>query len=458
MGKTEDALATQLANIETRYNTTIAALVAKVRESGLEKHGQIVKMLKDEVGMGHGDANAVAHQARTVPPDAADGPADGWYAGSKAALRPIHDQLLGHIAELGGDVEHSPKKTYLSLRRKRQFATVGPAARGTVEIGINLKGEPGDERMEALGPGKMCTHRTRIGSADEIDAALLGWLKRGLRCSRLTLCARGPCAVPCCIHTQLNGGACVSTMTIEESFEATTTKDAVYAFLRDPARCFNCLPGATYGQTYEDGRFDGTITVQVGPLRVSYEGWAKYENEDPESGTLVLTGQGRESGGGGLVTMNMTCKVVQDGTIARAEVVAEVGLAGRLVRFGRGLVKGVSAEVFREFSNCARTQLESAAPPAQAAPAADPFGAPAAADPFGAPGATAPAADPFGAPPADPFGGSPAPADATADAPVAEASPAPAAPQTPAPAPAKPANGLMLFFRALWRMIFGSRD
>lgn len=224
----------------------------------------------------------------------------------------------------------------------------------------------------------------------------------------------------------------MSTMTIEESFEARAPKQAVYAFLNDPERCFPCLPGASYGQTYPDGKFDGKITVQVGPIKVSYDGWARYEQEDPEACVLVLAGEGREKGGAGLVKMTMTCTVTEDNGVSKANVVAEVGLAGKLVRFGRGLMQGVSAEVFKEFASRARTQLEASAAPAEAAPAA---------------------------PAADPFGGAPATDDASM-APTEPAAPPRSPTATPAPAPppeSKPANGLVLLFRAIWNMIFGSR-
>lgn len=183
MGKIEDATATQLANIEARTGTTIAALIARLHAAGLEKHGQMVAWLKKELGLGHGDANLVAHKAREAPASEAaggapDDPADAWYSGKKAEQRPIHDALLARIATFGSDIEHSPKKAYLSLRRAKQFAMIGPAARGTVEVGVNLKGEAGDGLMEALPPGKMCTHRVRIGSVEEVSDALIGWLRR----------------------------------------------------------------------------------------------------------------------------------------------------------------------------------------------------------------------------------------------------------------------------------------
>ena len=86
MGKLEDAQERQLANIESRHGTTVAALVERVAASGLDKHGQIVKMLKEELGMGHGDANLIAHVARAAP--SPTDPAEGWYNRGQGSASP----------------------------------------------------------------------------------------------------------------------------------------------------------------------------------------------------------------------------------------------------------------------------------------------------------------------------------------------------------------------------------
>ena len=55
---------TQLANIQKRTGKSLEELTAIVRNSGLAKHGEIVAMLKDKHGMGHGDANTIVHLAK----------------------------------------------------------------------------------------------------------------------------------------------------------------------------------------------------------------------------------------------------------------------------------------------------------------------------------------------------------------------------------------------------------
>ena len=183
MSTVDKATETQLKNIQAKTGKTLAQLHAIISKSSLEKHGQIVAMLKTELGIGHGDANLLAHihkqtdagqsKATAAKPDDAT---DQIYSGKKAALRPIHDKLMTAIAKFG-DFEIAPKKTYLSLRRKKQFAMIGPATQSQVEVGLNIKDLKGTDRLQAERPGGMCQFKVRVSDAKEVDRELLGWIK-----------------------------------------------------------------------------------------------------------------------------------------------------------------------------------------------------------------------------------------------------------------------------------------
>jgi hypothetical protein len=174
----DKALQTQLANIERRTGRRIDDLVALVRSSGLAKFGDAREMLKRDLGMGHGDANVIAHLAFNAAdsestPDAA---ADALYAGPKSELRSIHDQVMAAVKAFG-PFEIAPKKTYLSLRRKKQFAMIGPATNSRVEVGLNMKGVPATDRLVAQPPGGMCQYKVKLTDAKEVDRELIAWIR-----------------------------------------------------------------------------------------------------------------------------------------------------------------------------------------------------------------------------------------------------------------------------------------
>jgi len=179
MATPEQALATQLKNIETRTGQSLEALRAEIAGSGKVKHGEIRSWVIERFGLGYGDANTLAHVAGKPASDAAPGgdPLDEIYAGKKAPLRAVHDAVIA-AARGWGDFEIAPKKAYVSLRRKKQFATLGPRNAAQAELGINLKEDVGSARIVAQKPGGMCQFIALLGGADEVDDEVLGVLRR----------------------------------------------------------------------------------------------------------------------------------------------------------------------------------------------------------------------------------------------------------------------------------------
>jgi Domain of unknown function (DUF5655)/Domain of unknown function (DUF4287) len=172
------ALATQLKNIEARTGKSLAQMQAMIAASGLARHGEIRSWLMEQLSLGHGDANTVAHLARQAasPPAEGEDPLDAIYAGPKAALRPLHERVVA-LVDGFGPYETAPKKSTVSLRRKRQFALLGPATKAQLEIGLNHPDLPAHARLKRMPPGGMCQYAVRIASADEVDADLQAWLR-----------------------------------------------------------------------------------------------------------------------------------------------------------------------------------------------------------------------------------------------------------------------------------------
>jgi len=170
------ATQSMIDNLKKNTGRSLEAWFTVLEAAGLEKHTELMNVLKRDYGVTHGFANGIVLQYRnrgTAQDDSSL--VDGQYAGPKADLRPLYDSLVASVSQFGDDVEIAPKKTSVSLRRSKQFALIEAASAKRLQLGINLKGTPPTDRL--LEAGGMCTHKVSVSSAAEIDDELIGWLR-----------------------------------------------------------------------------------------------------------------------------------------------------------------------------------------------------------------------------------------------------------------------------------------
>ncbi len=184
MSSLDQARETQLKNIQTKTGKSLAEVRKLVAKSGLTKHGEIRQLLIDKLALGYGDANTLVHfalasdgqSAAEAGSLSADAVLAGIYTGAKAPLQPLHEKVMLALKKFG-PFESVPKKGYLSLRRKKQFAMVGPGTKGRLEIGLNAKALRTSPRLVSMPAGGMCQYKVFVTSAKEVDQELLGWLR-----------------------------------------------------------------------------------------------------------------------------------------------------------------------------------------------------------------------------------------------------------------------------------------
>jgi Domain of unknown function (DUF5655)/Domain of unknown function (DUF4287) len=189
MADPQAARLNQLRNIQSKTGRTIAQLHQALAASGLQKTGERRSWLMEKFQLGYGDANTVAlfvdkplpvldGAAAAPAPAAAAAVPDAvaaLYAGPKAHLRLLHDAVM-KLVQSCGESEIAPKKTYLSLRRKKQFAMLGPATKDSIELGLNIKATLDSPRLKALPAGGMCNYTVRLSKLAEIDTEIKGWI------------------------------------------------------------------------------------------------------------------------------------------------------------------------------------------------------------------------------------------------------------------------------------------
>jgi predicted transport protein len=175
-------LQTMIDNMPAKTGRALEEWFPVLAAAGLDKHGEMVKLLKGEHGVTHGFANTIVTLYRQ---HAAGGPAPdadlvaSQYSGDKARLQPIYETILAAVSGFGPDVEIAPKKSYVSLRRRKQFAIVQPSTKTRVDLGLNLKHVAETGRLQSGGAfGGMCSHKVALTTPAEVDEAVVTWLRQ----------------------------------------------------------------------------------------------------------------------------------------------------------------------------------------------------------------------------------------------------------------------------------------
>ena len=172
----DKALQTMIDNMPAKTGKSLAEWKKLLKEKSFSRHGEAMKFLKEEYGVTHGFANTIIILAKEeeVRPNEL---VENQYQG-KETLRPIYEVLIAFVTTLGPEVTITPKKTSVSLIRKKQFALISPATKTRVDLGLKLVGKETTERLGNSGPfGTMCTHRVQLTNTEEVDQEVKDWLK-----------------------------------------------------------------------------------------------------------------------------------------------------------------------------------------------------------------------------------------------------------------------------------------
>ena len=172
----DSALQTMINNMPAKTGKSLEEWFEVLKENNFSKHSEGVKFLKSKHGVTHGFANTIVSLSRDKNESSAD-LVKNQYQG-KEGLIPIYKKLLKVVNGFGKDVIITPKKTGVSIIRKKQFALIKPATKTRIDLGLKLKGKEFTDRLGNSGPfGTMCTHRVQIITEDEVDGELTEWLK-----------------------------------------------------------------------------------------------------------------------------------------------------------------------------------------------------------------------------------------------------------------------------------------
>ncbi len=154
-------------------------------------------------------------------------------------------------------------------------------------------------------------------------------------------------------------------MKLEQSFEVDAPLERVWEALVDVERVAPCLPGAAVTGRNDDGTYNGTFTIKIGPTTASYTGKLEMQNVDESAHAATMHAQGSDKRGQGGATATIVSRLAAADSGTRVQVVTDYHITGRLARFGRGgMIEDISERLLREFAGRLQSSLTTGGGPA----------------------------------------------------------------------------------------------
>lgn len=203
-------------------------------------------------------------------------------------------------------------------------------------------------------------------------------------------------------------------MEFDNSFDVPLPPDQAWTTLMDIESIAPCMPGAELTEIIDEKSFKGKVSVRLGPVALTFQGTASFENVDDAAHTASVKAQGADAKGRGGANANVAFHLEPSETGSTVKIHTDLQLSGSVAQYGRGagMIQDVAGQIIGQFAKNLSNKIEADRPAA----ASD--------------GATA--------------GGAAAGAGAASEAPKAP------------PPPAAPAQMGGMAFRVLWNQIVRS--
>src|SRR5918995_5198145 len=134
--------------------------------------------------------------------------------------------------------------------------------------------------------------------------------------------------------------------------------DEAWAVITDVERIAPCLPGAQL-QEIEGDVFRGVVKVKLGSITPQFKGQAHFLEKDDTAHRAVIKAEGRDTGGGGDASAEITAHAQSlSPTSTRVVVSTDLSITGKVAQFGRGIIGDVSKKLMAQFADNLNTMLD----------------------------------------------------------------------------------------------------
>ena len=148
-------------------------------------------------------------------------------------------------------------------------------------------------------------------------------------------------------------------MKIEKTFTISAPQEQVWAFITDPQKVAQCIPGCEGAEEKEPGKYAAAINVKVGPIRVTFNvDIEQTEKRPPQFASYLSKGDegSRASRVSATSTLALKSMSADDTEVTYT---SDINIVGRLGKFGSGMMQKIADNLGEEFVTNLKGKLES---------------------------------------------------------------------------------------------------
>jgi carbon monoxide dehydrogenase subunit G len=139
--------------------------------------------------------------------------------------------------------------------------------------------------------------------------------------------------------------------------------EEAWPIITDVEKIAPCLPGAELQEVAHDDEkgevYRGVVKVKLGAISTQFKGDAHFVDRDDEAHTATIKGKGRDTGGRGNASADISAKAESlSPTSTKVVVTTDLHITGKVAQFGRGILGDVSAKLIDQFADNLNTMID----------------------------------------------------------------------------------------------------
>lgn len=141
-------------------------------------------------------------------------------------------------------------------------------------------------------------------------------------------------------------------MQFTNSFNVPLPLEEAWRLVLDVPTILPCLPGAKLTEVLGKDKYEGSVVVRLGPVKLAFDGIAEIVERDETNHIAYLKGRGTDPKGRGSAESSFNFKLEEvSGDKTSVLVTTDLALSGAVAQYGRGtgMIGEVAAQILKQF-------------------------------------------------------------------------------------------------------------